>query len=124
VGSILVGVVTTIWGITVETRYAGYWTIFFNVIASIVIIATVDVPSEFLVVMGIYLIVSIFAMSRNGTKSQPLKQVVGAKSFGALTIVLGIFQYFHLPLNWIRLTILWIGLSVVVYWLWNKYKNR
>jgi ABC-type Mn2+/Zn2+ transport system permease subunit len=74
--------------------------------------------------MIIYLLVSIAALARKGNSSQPHKQVVGAKSFGALTIVLGIFQYYHLPLNWIGLTVMWVGASIAVYWLWHKNRQR
>jgi hypothetical protein len=121
VGSVLAGFVTIGWGIVVEKWFASKWTIFSNIVSLIFIIATIDVPVDFLPVMCFYLLASGLAIHLDAR--QGIKQALGSKSFGSFTVIIGLMQLGKIPLNAVALTVLWIVLSVVVYYVWHRYKN-
>jgi hypothetical protein len=83
------GYFTTGWGIFIESWYVGRWTIVFNVAPMVVILMTVDLGG-FLVPLIIYTIISIVLAGTTG--AQTLKHLVGAKSYGALTLALAMMQ--------------------------------
>lgn len=87
VGEILISFITIVWGIFVETWFVSRWTIFFNIVTLIAVLATLDLSGQVVGFLVLFLILSFGAVGITG--HQVLKQFVGAKAYGTITIAIG-----------------------------------
>ena len=116
---LLVILFTIFWGIIIETRFVSRWTILFNVVPLVTLLSSVDMQPDLM-----YFLVG-YAMGSIGLafipKQQNLKQLVGAKGYGSLSLSIWIFKPTNLT---VEVIIIWIIFAVIVYVLWWKIRKR
>ncbi len=110
-GEILVSGFTIAWGIFVETRYVSQWTIWFSIVPLIVVLTTLNLEFVMYAFLTLFLILSIIVVHLTGNYSQPLKQFVGAKAYGTITLAIGLVEAGLSPFGLLP-TILYIGIFV------------
>jgi len=112
-GQILIAVVSISWGIIVETWYVGRWTVFFNLTPLFVIMMTQDLGDFIWIIVGY----TIFAILLSQINSQALRQLVGAKSYGTLTLSLALYSFAGIGTGWAIAA--FIGFSILTYIFWG-----
>ena len=115
-GDLFIILFTIFWGIVIETRFVTRHTIWFNVVPLVVLLSTIELNLDDVLTYGLigYAIGSI-GLSMV-PKKQKIKQLVGAKGYGSLSLSLFIFRPSEFPLE-VSLAI-WIVFAVVVYAVW------
>ncbi|UVS68661.1 hypothetical protein NWT39_12240 [Nitrososphaera viennensis] len=114
-GAILVAIFTIFWGIIVESWFVSRWTIIFNVVPYIVMLATIEL-AEWAGFLGMYLLLSIIVALV--PEHQNLKQLFGAKGYGSLALVLTVIGSANSNLVYL----LWLIISAPVYVAWWRVR--
>lgn len=134
---------TIFWGIIIETRFVSKWTIIFNAVPLITLLSTIDFADETILFLIGYALGSI-VLALCVPQHQEIKQLVGAKGYGSLSLSFFIVQFVKITpqvgsipkieltsqltnMPKIELTsqviILWVIIAVGVYFLWWRYKK-
>ena len=123
-GQIFIALFTIFWGIIVESWFVSRWTILFNVVPYLVLLMTFNL-GEWANLLGWYVIISILLSLVSG--HQGLKQVVGAKGYGALSLALGLVGQENIISNPGTVYVLWFIICIPVYGAWaliRRYKQE
>lgn len=86
-GEMLIALFAIGWGIVVESWFVSRHTIWFNIVPLIVMMTTLELNSEALRFLTGYVIISLIAVNVSGYDW--LKQLLGAKGFGVLSLIFG-----------------------------------
>lgn len=112
---ILIAGVTIIWGITIETWFVSRWTMFFNIVPMIALLATFESDSWVVLFMGIFLAISFLLIGVSGW--QWAKQLVGAKGYGVFALTFGLVEAKIITPDQFLPTLGMIGFFVGLFWL-------
>lgn len=112
---VLIAIVTIAWGVSIETWYVSRWTIFFNIVPMIALLASFDSDSGVIGFMLVFLFVSFLLIGISGW--QWAKHLVGAKGFGVFALVFGLVQAEVIPSDQSIWMLLIIGFFVGLVWL-------
>ncbi|MGI0004593.1 MAG: hypothetical protein ACREAX_04770, partial [Candidatus Nitrosotenuis sp.] len=69
-----------------------------------------------LTLLGVYLAMSILVVNATGRDGHMLKQLVGAKGYGALTLAFGLASF--MPIVNENLYLTWFANSSIVFFMW------
>lgn len=121
-GDLLIILFTIFWGIVIETRFVTRHTIWFNVVPLIVLLSTIELDFGDELTYGLigYAVGSI-ALSMI-PRQQEIKQLVGAKGYGSLSLALFIFRPDEYPLE-VSLGV-WVAIAIAVYVTWWRVRDR
>lgn len=113
-GQFLIALFTIMWGIFIETWYVSRWTITFNVVPVLVMMTTLDLSEGMLQFLWVYAIGSIGIGVVTGEPE--IKQIVGAKGFGALSLASGMINVDKVSFG--DVVGLWLVLCIPIYIGW------
>jgi hypothetical protein len=128
-GELGVALFTIFFGIVVESRFASKWTILFNVVPLLFLLSSVDLPQTIEYIFVGYSFVSIalaFAVGETLFKRKReaynnLKQLVGAKGYGALTLAIVLTGQDNVTWGTIAL---WFFMSLPIYYAWHRLRKH
>ena len=118
-GELFVILFTIFWGIVIETKWVSRTTILFNVVPLVTLLSSVDMQFDLMYFLIGYTLFSIaFVFIR---KNQDVKQLVGAKGYGSLSLSIWIFKPSNLTFE---VLVVWAVFAVIVYVLWWKFRKK
>ncbi len=109
--------ITIGYGIWKERHFVGFSTAVFNLAGFFMVLATVDLPNSFAVLLLIYALLGVLvAHARDYT----LMNLLGSKPYGSLTLALGLYQIgFLKSLQELGSTNEWLGTEAgIIFTVW------
>jgi len=87
--SLVIALVTIVYGIRWERHYTAWISVVMNVVFTVVLFSSVDMPSQMGVILGIYIVLGIVTAWRT---LRPIFFLFGTKTFGALSLTVALAE--------------------------------